>query len=66
LGGVERQVPNSISRLTQALWLNQPIGVLGTGGQTPKEAQRLKEYVALSAPNHNTFKNLANFSFINT
>ena len=66
LDGVERQVPNPISRLTQALWLNQPIGVLGTGGQTPLEAQRLNENVALTAPNYNIFKNLANYSFINT
>jgi len=56
LGGVKRLVPNSISRLTQALWLNQPIGVLETEGQTPVEAQRLKQNVALSAPNNNIFK----------
>lgn len=64
--GVERHVPNSISRLTQARWLNQPIGVLGTGGQTPLEAQRLNKYVALTAPNHNIIKNLTNYRFINT
>src|SRR5690554_520629 len=66
LGGVERLVPNSISRLIEARWLNQPIGVLGTEGQTPYEAQRLNKHVALSAPNNNILKSLSNIRTIYT
>jgi hypothetical protein len=50
----------------EARWLNQPIGVLGTEGQTPHEAQRLKNNVALSAPKNNIFKNLSYFRTIYT
>lgn len=39
-------VPNPISRVTEARWLNQPMGILGRGGQTSIKAQWFHCYAA--------------------